>query len=212
MKSKRYTLPLTSGRGPIEHERRGQILEAARVHFRDYGYAKTTVADLASAIGVSAAYIYRFFDSKKSIGEAICAQTLGGIAARLTALADEPVSATDKMGRFYRLLLDSGYDLLIKQRRMHDLVACSVIERWESGTRYRLAIAEALRRIIIEGRNAGEFEAETPVNDVVHALAQAAVPFAHPTILEQRELKDLRESAAAVTAMVIRSLRVHTNT
>ena len=208
MKAKPEPIPMTTARGPAEHERRGQILEAARVHFRDYGYAKTTVADLANAIGVSAAYIYRFFDSKKSIGEAICAQTLGGIASKLDLLADEPTSATEKMRRFYRVLLDSGYDLLIKQRRMHDLVASSVNEQWESGTRYRIAIAAALRRIVVAGRGSGEFETETPLNEVVHALAQAAIPFAHPMLLEQRDLKDLREGAAAVGAMAIRSLRI----
>ena len=37
-----------------------------------YGYAKTSVSDLARAIGFSKAYIYRFFESKQAIGEAIC--------------------------------------------------------------------------------------------------------------------------------------------
>jgi AcrR family transcriptional regulator len=32
------------------------------------GYGKTTVADLAKAIGFSKAYIYKFFDSKQAIG------------------------------------------------------------------------------------------------------------------------------------------------
>ena len=61
-------------RGPAEHERRDQIVAAAREHFRHYGYNKTTVADLAKAIGLSTAYIYKFFDSKKAIGEAVCGQ------------------------------------------------------------------------------------------------------------------------------------------
>ena len=66
-------------RGPAEHERREQIIRAADEHFRHYGYAKTTVADLAKAIGVSAAYVYRFFESKQAIGEAVCAMTLARI-------------------------------------------------------------------------------------------------------------------------------------
>ncbi len=56
-------------RGPAEHDRREQIIAAANEHFRHYGYNKTTVADLAKAIGLSTAYIYKFFESKRAIGE-----------------------------------------------------------------------------------------------------------------------------------------------
>ncbi len=59
-------------RGPAEHAVRDQIVEAANECFARYGYAKTTVADLAREIGFSKAYIYKFFDSKQAIGEAIC--------------------------------------------------------------------------------------------------------------------------------------------
>src|SRR3990170_8573808 len=72
-------------RGPADHTVRDQIVEAAGEHFRHYGYEKTTVSDLAQAIGFSKAYIYKFFDSKREIGEAICANTLSGIVAPATA-------------------------------------------------------------------------------------------------------------------------------
>ncbi|XOT96806.1 TetR/AcrR family transcriptional regulator, partial [Alcaligenes pakistanensis] len=57
-------------RGPTEHHRREQIIEQANTHFRLYGYRKTSVASLAKSIGVSSAYLYRFFDSKQAIGQA----------------------------------------------------------------------------------------------------------------------------------------------
>src|SRR3989442_15151484 len=68
-------------RGPADHNVRDQILEAAGEHFSRYGYDKTTVSDLAKAIGFSKAYIYKFFDSKQAIGEAICAKTLSAMVA-----------------------------------------------------------------------------------------------------------------------------------
>ena len=46
--------------------------DAANEHFSRYGYEKTTVSDLAKAIGFSKAYIYKFFESKQAIGEMIC--------------------------------------------------------------------------------------------------------------------------------------------
>ena len=39
--------------------------------FRTYGYAETTVADIARACGISAANFYHFYESKAVINEAI---------------------------------------------------------------------------------------------------------------------------------------------
>ncbi|EKA47362.1 TetR/AcrR family transcriptional regulator, partial [Pseudomonas aeruginosa] len=43
--------PKVAARGPVDHEVRDQIVAAATEHFRLYGYEKTTVSDLAKAIG-----------------------------------------------------------------------------------------------------------------------------------------------------------------
>jgi hypothetical protein len=84
-------------RGPAEHERREQIVSAANEHFRRYGYNKTTVADLARAIGLSTAYIYKFFDSKQAIGEAACAESLGGIVAELKKIVGQKKAAAGRL-------------------------------------------------------------------------------------------------------------------
>ena len=199
-------IPLEVRRGPAEHERRDQIIEAAQRHFRAHGYEKTSVAELAKAIGVSSAYIYRFFDSKRSIGEAACAMTLAAVARRLFAVASADDSATQRLRQFYRTLLEEGYALFIHERRMHELVANAVSQQWDSVRNHRTVIRTALRSIVVSGREAGEFERKTPLDEVVLALAQAAVPFAHPMLLQQRDLEELRESASAVTSMVLRSL------
>ncbi|HEY7799341.1 MAG TPA: TetR/AcrR family transcriptional regulator, partial [Hyphomonadaceae bacterium] len=68
-------------RGPADHAVRDQIIEAAHEHFSRFGYEKTTVSDLAKSIGFSKAYIYKFFDSKQAIGEAICAKTVNATIA-----------------------------------------------------------------------------------------------------------------------------------
>ncbi|MEA4855725.1 helix-turn-helix domain-containing protein, partial [Solidesulfovibrio sp.] len=40
---------------------KSRIIEAAENLFREVGYSKTTVADIASALGMSPANIYRYF-------------------------------------------------------------------------------------------------------------------------------------------------------
>src|SRR3954469_10061083 len=88
-------------RGPADPAIRQQIVDAANAHFSRFGYGKTTVADLAKAIGFSKAYIYKFFDSKQAIGEAICAQCQEKILGTAQASLAEGKSATDKFRRLF---------------------------------------------------------------------------------------------------------------
>lgn len=60
-------------------ERRAAILEGASQAFARAGFAATSMADIARACGVTAAIIYRHFDSK----EALYRQVLASTAARL---------------------------------------------------------------------------------------------------------------------------------
>src|SRR6187549_3252942 len=90
-------LPSAPSRGPAEHDVRDQIVEAADKHFSRYGYEKTTVSDLAKAIGFSKAYIYKFFDSKQAIGEAICSRTLTGIVATVEAAVAGASTPTERL-------------------------------------------------------------------------------------------------------------------
>src|SRR3546814_3353221 len=83
-------------RGPSDHTIRDQIIEAAHDHFSHYGYGKTTVSDLAKHIGFSKAYIYKFFDSKQAIGEAICAGQLSGILEEVERVLAKSSSATER--------------------------------------------------------------------------------------------------------------------
>src|ERR671919_1777797 len=95
------TSPAPPSRGPADHTVRDQIVEAANKHFSRFGYEKTTVSDLAKSIGFSKAYIYKFFDSKQAIGEAICSKTLGAIVAAVEEAVAGAPTATEKFRRMF---------------------------------------------------------------------------------------------------------------
>ncbi|WAT05525.1 TetR/AcrR family transcriptional regulator [Rouxiella badensis] len=101
-------------RGPALHERREQIIRAALDHFRHYGYSKTSVADLAKAIGVSSAYVYKFFESKQAIGEAVCMHSLGQIDDALREIVHTNQSASDKLKELFSSLLSKSLALFLK--------------------------------------------------------------------------------------------------
>ena len=59
--------------------RRQQILDAARARFASHGFARTSMADLVVASGLSTGAIYRYFASKDEIVTAICEQSSGEV-------------------------------------------------------------------------------------------------------------------------------------
>lgn len=196
----------TGQRGPVEHERRTQILKAADEHFRHYGYSKTTVADLARAIGVSTAYIYRFFESKQAIGEAIAALVLGEMDLKLQGIAMEDGSPTSRLRKVLSTLMHHSCELFLQDRKLHDIVIVAVENDWCAAGGHELALEAAIRQVVTDGREAGEFERKTPIDDICRAIAAAAQSFSHPRLLEHKSREDLEQRLQAVTSLVLRSL------
>ena len=59
-----------------------RIVETAERLFRQYGYQKTTVADIAAALGMSPANVYRFFASKAAITEAVARKVTSDVSRK----------------------------------------------------------------------------------------------------------------------------------
>jgi AcrR family transcriptional regulator len=192
-------------RGPADHCIRSQIVEAADQHFSHYGYGKTTVADLAKAIGFSKAYIYKFFDSKQAIGEAICSRCLGSIAASVQQEVNGGKTANDKMRRLFKSISALSSELFFRDRKLYDIAAYSCAENWPSSKIYVDQVAAMVEQIIQAGRVSGEFERKTPIDEAVRAIIHVLAPFMHPMML-QYNLDAVPEGANEVASLVLRSL------
>jgi AcrR family transcriptional regulator len=192
-------------RGPADHKRRQQILQAADEHFRLYGYRKTTLADIAKSIHLSTPYIYRFFESKQAIGEAMCWHCLGAALSEIEQSIEQIKSPVEKLRRVFLGLEGITWRLLSEQKKIHEMVSVSFEENWESIGRFREGIYQTIRRIIIQGRESGDFERKTPLEETARAIARMTELFYHPTLLDQAG-KSQREEALAVANVAIRSL------
>jgi AcrR family transcriptional regulator len=189
----------------MEHEVREQIVAAAGEHFSHYGYEKTTVSDLAKAIGFSKAYIYKFFDSKHAIGEAICAKTLSAIVAAVEEAVAGAPSPTEKLRRMFHSLAATAAGLFFNDRKLYDIAAYSAGEQWPSARAYAERVRQILMDIVREGRDTGEFERKTPLDETVQAIYLVMQPYVNPLLL-QHCLDDVKEAPAQLSSLVLRSL------
>jgi AcrR family transcriptional regulator len=192
-------------RGPLDHDVRTQIVDAATDYFTRYGYTKTTVSDLAKAIGFSKAYIYKFFDSKQAIGEVICANRLGEMMRAVDAAVAAGTSASDRFRRMSRAFVDVGTTLFFEDRKLYDIAATGASEAWPSVQAYERYIEELIAKIVREGREAGEFERKTPLDETANAICLVMKPYINPLLL-QYNLDGAQDATVHLSNLVLRSL------
>lgn len=192
-------------RGPSDHSVRDQVVEAATEHFGHFGYEKTTVSDLAKAIGFSKAYIYKFFDSKQAIGEMICANRLAMIMDIVNAALVDAPTASEKLRRLYKALIEAGSDLFFHDRKLYEIAAVSSRERWPSAVAYEEKLRQLVQQILLEGRQSGEFERKTPLDEAADAIYLVMRPYACPIQL-QYNLDSSESAAVLLPSLILRSL------
>ena len=91
----------------IETDTRERILVVAERLFRQIGYQKTTVADIAKELRMSPANVYRFFDSKKAIHEGVARALMGEVEVEAQRIADRPAPAAPRL----RELMKTGHPM-----------------------------------------------------------------------------------------------------
>jgi AcrR family transcriptional regulator len=192
-------------RGPADHKRRQQILQAADEHFRLYGYRKTTLADIAKSIHLSTPYIYKFFDSKQAIGEAMCWHCLSAVLSQIQESMAGTNSPVEKLRRIFIGLERIAWQLLCEQPKIHELISASFEENWQSVGRFREGLVEVIRKVVIQGRKSGEFERKTPLDETSRAIARMTELFYNPSFLKQAG-KSQKDEALAVASVAVRSL------
>lgn len=191
---------------PSSEDTRARILAEAERQFRRIGYAKTTVADIARALGMSPANVYRFFASKSAINEAICADQLaeGEALARRIARRQEPAGV--RLRAFVCEIHALHRERFAKERNLHELVVTAMTQQWRSIDQYKANLCAVLVHIIADGIAAGEYplvDAEAPGRVAFTALAKVF----NPAMIAQNSHEDLAEQAEALGAFLDSALR-----
>lgn len=192
-------------RGPADHEVRDQIVAAATEHFSRYGYEKTTVSDLAKVIGFSKAYIYKFFESKQAIGEMICANCLSQIETEVKAAIDAVGRPPEKLRRMFKAIVESSLRLFFQERKLYEIASSAASERWQATRVYEERILALIQGILQEGRQSGDFERKTPLDETVMAIYLVMRPYLNPLLL-QYSFDYTDEAPAQLSSLVLRSL------
>ena len=114
----------------IETDTRERILVVAERLFRQIGYQKTTVADIAKELRMSPANVYRFFDSKKAIHEGVARGLMGGVeidGADASRAAPGPAAA--RLRELMKTVHRMNSERYVGDSKLHEMVEIAMEER-----------------------------------------------------------------------------------
>jgi len=183
------------------------ILAVAERLFREVGYGKTTVADIAVAVGMSSANVYRFFASKADIHNAIFIRLMAGLHAALRDAGASPGSAAERLARVIGVSHRLHRDLFTDQRRVFDMVETAMVENWDAIQAHVATVEAIIAAVIADGIVAGEFGPGDPAA-LARAVLDASCGFLHPTMIAECADKPDREAQLArVIWLLVEGLR-----
>jgi AcrR family transcriptional regulator len=168
----------------IETDVRERILVTAERLFREVGYQKTTVADIARALRMSPANVYRFFDSKKSINIGVARRLMGQVEAQSQLIAKAPGSATKRLRELLTTIHRMNADRYVADAKMHEMIAVAMEESWDVCRAHIDCITDIIAKVIEDGVAAGEFQV-TDVELAAVCTCTAMVRFFHPQLIAE---------------------------
>ena len=168
----------------IETATRERILVVAERLFRQIGYLKTTVADIAKELRMSPANVYRFFDSKKSIHEGVARGLMGEVEVAAQTIASGRGPAATRLRELMTSIHHMNAERYVGDSKLHEMVEIAMEESWDVCVSHMERITETIAGVIGEGAASGEFE----VSDVPLAAMCACtgmMRFFHPQMIAQ---------------------------
>jgi len=188
-----------------EHRIRHQILEAAEQRFTDYGYGKTTIAEIAKDCGMSSGNVYRYFESKEAIAITGVEAKLEEKAVSCEAVTDVSASAIEQLRQYQLARLRFTHAFNCGGSHLHELVQLITERHHDLIDKYDARAIDWLMQIIERGIERGEFRLQD-ARQAASSISVATVLFCVP-IFMQEPLEDMEKKLYALLELLHQGLK-----
>ena len=168
----------------VEPDTRERILVVAERLFRQIGYQKTTVADIAKELRMSPANVYRFFDSKKAIHEGVARIMMGEVEDAAGAILQRQGSAAARLRELVISVHRMNSERYVGDSKLHEMVEIAMEESWDVCVAHMELITQTIGGVIAQGEATGEFEVPDLEAAALCSCA-AMIKFFHPQMIAQ---------------------------
>ncbi|RNL86140.1 TetR family transcriptional regulator [Halostreptopolyspora alba] len=156
-----------------------RILDTAEGVLRRHGIAKTTVVDVARALGVSHGSIYRHFPTKVSLHDAVAARWLARVADPLADIAHEDGPADERLRRWLRTLAEAKRRKVLDDPELFHTYHTLAEQARGVVDEHVRELTDQLTRIIRDGAAQGRYRVASP-EAAARGVFDATVRFHHP--------------------------------
>ena len=185
---------------------REQILDVAQTRLLQFGYHKTTMAEIADEAGMSAANLYRYFANKQDIAAECAGRCMTERLERLREVARDPrLTPAEKLTNYALAMIQHTHELADPDSKIGELVAFIARYRPELAhdkmSKHYALIAE----ILSSGIDSGEFDIDDVI-DTAQNVYSAFVMFDVPIFVGLFTRADFDRRARGVAALIVAGL------
>ena len=156
-----------------------RILEVAEEVLRRFGPTKTTVVDVARALGVSHGSVYRHFASKAALRDAVAKRWLHRIVEQLEVVVAEDTPAPERLHKWLKVLMAAKQHKVLDDPELFETYNVLAKEAREVVKEHLETMVSQLSQIIEDGVAHGEF-AQVDPNAMAWAVLNATTRFHSP--------------------------------
>ena len=142
---------------------RQRIVQAAIRLYREIGYRKTTVADVAREASMSPANLYRFYPSRRALEEAVVTKLLEEVSAAAASAARSGRPGLERLNAALKAISRMHEDRLANNVRLHDLVVAAGQANWPASLSHADRLRDLVQSVIAAGQAGGEFRGGSPM-------------------------------------------------
>jgi AcrR family transcriptional regulator len=190
-----------------ETDTRTRILLVAERLFREIGYQKTTVADIAKVLKMSPANVYRFFDSKMAIHQGVACRLMGEVEAAVATIATEPLGPKDRLREILVTIHHMNAERYVGDAKLHEMVAMAMEECWDICDQHVARLGEVVGRVIAEGIAVGEFK-PCDIEETAKCVCVSMCRFFHPQMIAEWGKKQIDVPIDVMIEFVIGAISV----
>ena len=186
---------MAATRAPVsarDAEQQRRIVDTAESLYRNIGFLKTTVADIARELHMSPANVYRFFGSKAEINEAVARKLLGEVYDAIVLIVEGPGTAAERLRGVVKASQTMHAERFLAERKLHEMVEHALNESWPIIDEHVMLLRMQMMRLIAEGKAAGEFTIDPAQGAAL--MQTACICYCHPRLMVECDGKPVPTS------------------
>ena len=186
---------------------RAAILAAAQERFRGFGYGKTTMAEIAEDVNMSAANLYRYFHNKQDIAAECAGQCMADLDTMLDKVVNLPnLNSEQRLHMYVQTAMRYNFEMMHDVPRLNELIE-NITSNYPQVIHDKNEKSERqIASILQQGADEGEFEI-ADIKIAASAVSKATVLFSNPFFMQIYSIEEFEKMAVNVVSLIINGLR-----